>query len=216
MQQVDFSQFRRRAKYYVALNFVPLLLCFVAAWSNAAGFVLTLFVLPAIYLIAVVATCYWSFSAWRRGKAEMPRRWRFAVALVPIALFGLSVLFFIPLAKAGNMAGGLTRLAINHHRYEIIIAKARANPVDQSYETANGITYSVDAGPPVRVAFNPEGFLDNWSGLIYDPTGEVMQADGRDPATGKFRAPDRITKIFGGDLVACRHIWGDYYDCSFT
>ena len=110
----------------------------------------------------------------------------------------------------------VAELAINHHRYETIIAKARANPVDRSYESANGITYSVDVGPPVRVAFNPEGFLDNWSGVIYDPTGEVMQADGWDPASRKFRAPDRITKIFGGDLVACRHLWGDYYDCSFT
>jgi hypothetical protein len=61
---------------------------------------------------------------------------------------------------------------------------------------------------------NP-GFLDNWSGIVFDPTGAVMQADGWD-AAGKFRAPDAITKLFGGDIVSCSHILGDYYRCSFT
>jgi hypothetical protein len=78
-----------------------------------------------------------------------------------------------------------------------------------------GIIYNVDLGPPVRVAFHPEGMLDNWSGIIFDPTGEVMQADGFD-ARGNFVAPERITKLFGGDLVGCRHLWRDYYRCSFT
>lgn len=43
-----------------------------------------------------------------------------------------------------------------------------------------------------------------------------MLADGFDPKTGKFVAPDRVTKVFGGDLVSCRHLWSSYYDCSFT
>ena len=42
-----------------------------------------------------------------------------------------------------------------------------------------------------------------------------MLADGFDEQ-GRFHAPDRITKIFGGDLVSCRWLWGDYYTCSFT
>lgn len=82
-------------------------------------------------------------------------------------------------------------------------------------ERRYGVGLNVDRGPPLRVAFNPEGMLDNWSGIVFDPTGEVMQADGFD-ASGRFRAPDRITKLFGGDLVSCRRLWGDYYDCSFT
>lgn len=44
----------------------------------------------------------------------------------------------------------------------------------------------------------------------------MMQADGFDPATGKFRAPDRVTKLFGGDLVWCRPLWRHYYECGFT
>ncbi len=110
----------------------------------------------------------------------------------------------------------MSRLFVNHNHYEAIIAKARRNPTPSWFEEDGGVTYSVDVGPPIRVAFNPAGFLDNWSGIIYDPTGDVMQANGFDPVTGKFFAPDRVTKLFDGDLVNCRHLWGNYYDCSFT
>ena len=58
--------------------------------------------------------------------------------------------------------------------------------------------------------------LDNWSGIIVDPTARVMEADGFDTATGEFAAPEEVTKLFDGDLVSCRHLWGDYYSCSFT
>jgi hypothetical protein len=79
-----------------------------------------------------------------------------------------------------------------------------------------GIPVIVEPGPPVRIAFMTDpGFLDNWSGIVFDPTGAVMQADGWD-ATGKFRAPASITELFGGDIVSCRHLSGDYYHCSFT
>jgi hypothetical protein len=58
--------------------------------------------------------------------------------------------------------------------------------------------------------------LDNWSGIIYDRTGDVMLAKGFDSTTGKFYAPDKVTKLFGGDLVGWRRLWGSYYSCSFT
>ena len=105
---------------------------------------------------------------------------------------------------------------VNHRHYEAIIAKANKTRQSVWYEDDGAITYSTDLGPPIRVAFNPAGMLDNWSGIIYDPTGDVMLANGFDPKTGKFFAPERVTKIFGGDLVGCRHLWGSYYDCSFT
>jgi hypothetical protein len=109
---------------------------------------------------------------------------------------------------------------VNRGHYEEIIAKVkrghRSPSANSSFEEDGGVEYVVDAGPPVRVAFNPEGMLDNWSGIIFDPTGSVMLAKGFDPKTGKFAAPDRVTKLFGGDLVGCRRLGGSYYDCSFT
>jgi hypothetical protein len=79
-----------------------------------------------------------------------------------------------------------------------------------------GLEVFIETGPPVRAAFMTDpGFLDNWSGIVFDPTGKVMQADGWD-ASGKFRAPEVITKLFDGDLDSCRHLWGAYYHCGFT
>ena len=106
-------------------------------------------------------------------------------------------------------------MTINRSHYEPIIEKARVDRNAAWFDEHRGVTYSVDLGPPVRVAFNPEGMLDNWSGIIFDPTGEVMKADGFD-ASGNFRAPEKVTKLFGGDLVSCRHLLDDYYACSFT
>ncbi|MEA3038187.1 MAG: hypothetical protein QOE79_700 [Sphingomonadales bacterium] len=68
----------------------------------------------------------------------------------------------------------------------------------------------------MRVAFDPEGIFDNWDGIVFDPTGEVMSARGFDPVTGKFAAPDKITKLFGGDLLGCSRLSGAYYACAFT
>lgn len=140
------------------------------------------------------------------------------VGLVLVAPIGMAlvVLLSLPLLSAGNYTGNLARLAFNMGHYEAIISKARASHKPDWYAVDRGVTYSVDVGPPVRVAFNPAGFLDNWSGIIFDPTGDVIMAHGFDSRSGRFRAPDRVTKLFGGDLVSCRRLWRDYYDCSFT
>ena len=127
------------------------------------------------------------------------------------------VLLAWPSFTAGILTGELSRLFINLPRYEAIISKTQtsADQGGSDFRDTRGIRYIVDRGPPVRVAFNPEGLLDNWSGIIFDPTGEVMLADGFDQ-DGNFSAPDHVTKLFGGDLVGCRHLWRHYYSCSFT
>lgn len=78
------------------------------------------------------------------------------------------------------------------------------------------ISSIADAGPPVRMAFVTNGgFLDNWSGIVFDPTGRVRLARGWD-AAGTFYAPREVTELFGGDIVECDHLVAAYYYCSFT
>ncbi len=132
------------------------------------------------------------------------------------ALLVCTLALALPFSAAGSFAGSLSRLLVNRGHYEAIIKKVELDPKPVWFEEYGNVTYSVDVGPPVRVAFNPEGMLDNWSGIIYDRTGDVMIARGFDPRSGRFFAPDRITMLFNGDLVSCRHLWGEYYDCSFT
>lgn len=110
---------------------------------------------------------------------------------------------------------------LGHYRaYGEIIDRAESGAFDKQaglWQDQDGVDFVFDAGPPRRMAFpNPGGFLDNWSGIVYDPTGDVMKADGFHPITGEFAAPDRITKLFEGDLVSCRHMLGSFYLCSFT
>lgn len=134
---------------------------------------------------------------------------------MPVVVAASVVLFM----GTGHTLGISAKLLILRGQFEDIIAEAARRPkedesaLSKEYATA----FYIDYGPPIRAAFpGGFGFLDNWSGIVYDPTGDVMLADGWDPDTDEWRAPERITKLFYGDLVSCRPLWGNYYHCSFT
>jgi hypothetical protein len=82
-------------------------------------------------------------------------------------------------------------------------------------------SYAVDAGPPVRIAVRlPGGLLDNWCGIVRDPTGVVMspRSSMHVPANSS-NCPDRrrqVTDLFGGVLVSCHLISPPYYHCCFS
>jgi hypothetical protein len=87
-------------------------------------------------------------------------------------------------------------------------------PQGSSSKPADEIRYIVEKGPPVRVAFPKNGIIDNWWGVIYDPSDAVAQATGWNFETGRqeFTAPPKIRTLFGGDLVSCCRL----YSCTFT
>ncbi|MFT3925296.1 MAG: hypothetical protein QM778_22350 [Myxococcales bacterium] len=78
--------------------------------------------------------------------------------------------------------------------------------------------YHVDAGPPVRIAFPLEGgIVDNWCGVVFDPSGEVLRLNQVDLDSLKTsESLARLRKLFGGDMVGCKHLDGPYYHCCFT
>lgn len=188
----------------------------VNAWNVSIGFFRIIFGIPAMAIGVVVMAIALFWQGIGLARQPYPSAQRILAGLAAPTMLTASVLIALPSSWAGGWLGDLTRLLVNFPHYERIIAQARKNPKPAWFANDGGVIYSVDVGPPVRVAFNPGGFLDNWSGTIFDPTGDVMLADGFDARTGKFVAPDRITKLFNGDLVGCRHLWGDYYTCSFT
>jgi hypothetical protein len=102
-------------------------------------------------------------------------------------------------------------------QYEAIVAQLLAAGKGKDGE-ANGVRYTVDAGPPLRIAFpQPGGLLDNWEGVVWDPTGIVRSATGwRNGIGGDYTASTEAKALFGGDLVACRHVAGYFYRCWFT
>ena len=77
----------------------------------------------------------------------------------------------------------------------------------------------VDKGPPVRVAFYwNRRVIDNWVGLVYDPTGEVMRVNAFKSDWSNWHAPELATikSLFGGDLFRALHLSGHWYLCWFT
>ncbi len=207
---------RKSALFFACLAGALFVFGFIDAWEPGLGFLLFILGVPLLAIALLSGTIACVVFAWRnRGDFETWNYRAVALATAPILTI-VTVSLALPTLWVGSYTGDMSRLLIEHDEYEAIIAEVRANPEQAWFEESRGVTYSVDLGPPIRLAFNPAGLLDNWSGIIYDPTGEMMLADGFDPETGRFRAPDRITKLFGGDLVGCRHLWSDYYTCSFT
>lgn len=61
----------------------------------------------------------------------------------------------------------------------------------------------IDPGPPHRVAFNWGGLIDNWAGIVVDPTDSIMDIE-------------RNRAVFGGRLMGCRSLRPHLYLCSFS
>jgi hypothetical protein len=203
-------------RFFACMTAVSFLFMFVEAWSATAGFVLLTFGVPIAAIVLIVGAGVWAVRGIVQGKAAHVTRERWLLFAATPVLLIITVGLSSPSFVAGAHLGTLSRLMLNWGHYQAIIAKARLDQTAAWYQEDRGVIYCVDVGPPIRVAFNPGGFLDNWSAIVYDPTGDVRLADGWDPATGAFKAPRRVTKLFNGDLVSCSRLLGDFYRCWFT
>ncbi len=69
--------------------------------------------------------------------------------------------------------------------------------------------YDVEVGPPLRGAFpQPGGILDNWQGIVSDPSGSVPRASEFKSEFSNWNDPalQSVKKLFGGDLFHCKHL----------
>jgi hypothetical protein len=159
------------------------------------------------------------YAAWRSlGPAGAPRS---TMLLASGAVLGLA-LAALPLARLGDTITFRTRWRMHRAEYARIVDSVLAAPAPLTSPPrgpGGPTVYYVDRGPPVRLAFvQPGGIVDNWEGLVYDPSGSVAAARGWSHAGGKqeFTAPPAVRGLFGGELVACRHVDGPWYRCWFT
>ncbi|MGB1026650.1 MAG: hypothetical protein ACPGYL_08850, partial [Rhodospirillaceae bacterium] len=150
--------------------------------------------------------------------------WSLGVVLYwALAIVGIPVLLSLFLVGGSTVFGigkthGLTAaFEQNVGRYQAVLEDLSiGTPEAGDFTHTNGVHYRVDLGPPVRVAFAPKGMLDNWTGIIHDPSGDVMMAMGLDFETGGVVGPEEIIALFGGDLVICQPLRDAFYLCSFT
>ena len=178
---------------------------FDALWIGA-GLIILMFIILGACLLLVVA----GYAIWRRNLIA-------AVSAFGFIISGLGLWYAEPfLRREGDAALFRYRFMTSRALYDRIVDDAERARAGHSYGERDGVRFQVDAGPPVRVAFpQPGGIIDNWEGVIYDPTGEVLKARGwAEP--GAVSAPPGVKELFGGDLVSCRHVEGNYYRCWFT
>lgn len=136
---------------------------------------------------------------------------RSPIASIVFVLIISSMLVFVP--TSGLSWGERTRFDLMRPSYERRLQQIISAHEHGARGNANRPDYIIDRGPPVRVAFMwQSGVIDNWVGLVYDPTGVVMRANGSDGDIGL----GPVRKLFGGDIVASRHLQDHWYLCSFT
>jgi hypothetical protein len=118
---------------------------------------------------------------------------------------------FIPFASLGSAALERVRFAWHRSDYERVVAAVQSGTTSDT-----GLHYTVDPGPPARVAFPwPGGVIDNWCGVVFDPTAAVLEVNALQMGSPRWRAAS-VTKLFGGDMTACRLLSKTYYLCCFT
>lgn len=140
-------------------------------------------------------------SGWRGG-------------LATILAGGLVVATAPFLSAAGGWGWAWISLRSNKAVYDRVVARAASLP-DRG--EIDGRRYLIERGPPVRIAFpQPVGIADNWGAVIHDPSGAVATATGWTGKPQRFTVRADIRELWGGDLLACRRITGDYYRCWFT
>ena len=128
--------------------------------------------------------------------------------VVAVAIVG----WFTPVGKT---FGAHCKFWREKTHYQSVVAKVVASEDNPEFNHP----IIVDSGPPLRVAFSWGGILDNWRGIVYDPTGEVMKANILDVNTWSNRNdPDyaSVARFFGGTLIRAQHLEGDWYLCWFT
>jgi len=157
-----------------------------------------LFILELPYLLAVDLIAVWLVS---RVIAHL---WT-----APGLRLGLAVGIAVPLMFAceiGSRDIGTYAYLLRHHSaYQRVLEHVRRSP-GRAAGTFDGVEYRVEIGP-TRVIFPwPGGLLDNWYGVVHDPSGGVTRAP----------QDEAIRELFGGDIIGVRHLWGPWYLCSFT
>jgi hypothetical protein len=106
--------------------------------------------------------------------------------------------------------------------YSEIVENVKSEPGPQKGNHL-GIDYRSEIDPVFRVTFPWAGIVDNWYGIIYDPSGKVLrcnESDPRFPGPGPKAPEDKelsqIRMVFGGLLYKAERLGNHWYLCWFT
>jgi hypothetical protein len=166
---------RRAAKINIACS-VGWLLLTLAYFAFYHDKLLSIFtpLLGGALLLACIPLAVTTAIAGIKGKPRLLLA--VAVLVVAVAIVGW-------LTPVGATFGARCKLWREKPYYQSVVAKVAAGADDSAFD----YPITVDPGPPPRVAFSWGGILDNWHGVVYDPTGGVMEANILDRTTWSNR-----------------------------
>ncbi|MDP7034634.1 MAG: hypothetical protein QF752_09100 [Planctomycetota bacterium] len=173
-----------------------LLFVFTAPISQAL-----FFLFPVILWAVLFAGCLIAIVA----LATVKRDHRRGGAVLVICLIGFSLYY----SNVGFEWGRYVLFQIRKPMYvqQLAEAKQRGHVSEDLGRTDNG-------PPKLHGFFWQRGILDNWSVVVYDPTGRVAKindANGWD----EIHSHD-LSSLFGGTYYRCQHVGGGWYICWFT
>ena len=106
--------------------------------------------------------------------------------------------------------------------YSEIIEKLSSGKIPNQ-GTYHEIRYESETDPVFRVSFSWAGIVDNWYGIIYDPSDKIMRVNesdpfkSRDPGSPKVdKELEKIRMVFGGLLYKAERLGDHWYLCWFT
>jgi hypothetical protein len=136
--------------------------------------------------------------------------------IIAISLIGFLVCAYLTTAER---VGRYSKFYLYKRNYETSVGEIIQFRQSKSTSDAcnHSFDYCIDPGPPVRVAYVWGGHLDNWYGVVYDPTGEVLEStksgiswsSRNDPSSKNFKM------LFSSHLISAKHLTGSWYFCDF-
>jgi hypothetical protein len=180
------------------------LLGLLGGW--APGFILDLF--PAVILLYIwmgigVALAIVTGILSDRRKHHPTAIYRDPGILLICLAIGLGYWFEGDLARYGD------RLHYRTHRtgYRVVVDSVAASSPHRAEWTDPSVgSFVVDTGPPVRVAFVRSSWLNDWEGIIFDPTDSLV--------SWQEHAPHQSVRLFGRAVVGCSRREPLWFDCG--
>ena len=114
-------------------------------------------------------------------------------------------------------------------KYVQIIEKIETKKISFN-GSVNGISYDTEVDPAMRVSFSWGGIIDNWRGIIYDPTNELskiaennqihINSGERNQLTPDeeryIKETAELKLLFGGVIYKVKKMRNNWYLCWFT
>lgn len=176
-----------------------------------------IFFLPGLAVISLVTILIQIYQLFRKHSFKK----LINVLTLPVLL--ATLYFANPLLQPGVIKANLRfHLLIHEEEYLHVVdsfKNGKPGTCELSWCELDGIQYSVDKlSDPIFVFRFGDGILDNWRGIIYDPSGDVKKAEVfyREGKSWNSSEYSKLKSVFGGDLIQVQHIRGPFYLGTFT